>query len=101
MPMTSNLSRRYILRSGSALIISFALRRASATDDTEARFAGKPVDGTEVDSFLAIHPKLPRRTARLLCAIGLYHSVLVSEKSKNQLLELDIDLRRWLEENQD
>src|SRR5262252_5744060 len=56
MAMTSNLSRRDILRSSSALIISFALRRASATDDTEARFAGKPVDGTEVDSFLAIHP---------------------------------------------
>jgi hypothetical protein len=50
---------------------------------------------------LELNPKLTRRTARLLCAIGLYHSVLVSEKSKNQLLELDIDLRRWLEENPD
>src|SRR5215831_20812795 len=63
MKMTSNLSRRDILRSGSAIIVGFAIgpiavRRAIAgeADDDEAKFAGKPVDGTEVDSFLAIHP---------------------------------------------
>jgi CO/xanthine dehydrogenase Mo-binding subunit len=63
MKITSNLSRRDILRGGSALIITFAIRpisvrRAAAgeSDDAEAKFAGKPVDGTEVDSFLAIRP---------------------------------------------
>src|SRR5260370_22635250 len=63
MKTTSDLSRRDILRSGSALIVGFAihriaLRRATAgeSDDAGARFAGEPVDGTEVDSFLAIHP---------------------------------------------
>src|SRR5215471_10183886 len=61
MKISSELSRRDILRRGSALIIGFAFRAnrhasAAEADDAEARFAGKPVDGTEVDSFLAIHP---------------------------------------------
>jgi CO/xanthine dehydrogenase Mo-binding subunit len=61
MKASSNLSRRDILRSGSALIIGFAFHAnrhadAAEADDTAAKFAGKPVDGTEVDSFLAIHP---------------------------------------------
>src|SRR5215475_1395030 len=61
MKISSDLSRRDILRSGSALIIGFAFhanRHASAAeaDDAGAKFAGKPVDSTEVDSFLAIHP---------------------------------------------
>ena len=62
MKITSNLSRRDLLRGGSALIITFAIhpiavRHAAAEgDDAEAKFAGKPVDGTEVDSFLAIRP---------------------------------------------
>jgi nicotinate dehydrogenase subunit B len=50
----SNLSRRDILRAGSALIVSFTMRTGRAAD--AAKFAGKPVDGTEVDTFLAIHP---------------------------------------------
>ena len=58
MKASSNLSRRDILRSGGALIIGFvfrASRRANAAeaDDAETKFAGKPVDGTEVDSFPA------------------------------------------------
>src|SRR4051794_15421807 len=60
--MTSNstISRRDILRSGSALIVAFAMgpvvRRGKAQATGEAKYLGKPVDGTEVDSFLAIHP---------------------------------------------
>ncbi len=49
------LSRRDILRAGSALIVSFAMRTGRAAD--AGKFAGKPVDGTEVDTFLAIHPE--------------------------------------------
>src|SRR3954469_21364939 len=61
MTTNCNLSRRDILRGGSALIIGFAIqpiamRRAAAADESGAKFAGKPVDGTEVDTFLAIHP---------------------------------------------
>jgi CO/xanthine dehydrogenase Mo-binding subunit len=58
--MNSHLSRRDILRGGSALLVGFAwtstARRASAAEPNEAsaRFSGKPVDGAEVDSFLAI-----------------------------------------------
>jgi len=59
--MNTNLSRRDILRGGSALLISFAwnpIGRAAGepSETVAARFAGKPVDGTEVDSFLAIQP---------------------------------------------
>src|SRR3954469_6164130 len=61
MTTNCNLSRRDILRSGSALIIAFAMgpaavRRAAAQADGDAKYLGKPVDATEVDSFLAIHP---------------------------------------------
>jgi nicotinate dehydrogenase subunit B len=56
----SSFSRRDILRSGSALIVSFAIapasRRASAQTGEAAKSLGKTVDITEVDSFLAIHP---------------------------------------------
>ena len=53
MSATSSISRRDLLRTGSALIVSFSLapRRAAAQPAT-----GKPLDATEVDSFLAIHP---------------------------------------------
>src|SRR5215210_7833697 len=59
MAMNSSFSRRDLLRSGGALMVSFAFgglapRDASAQDKTP--FAGKPVDGSELDSFLAIHP---------------------------------------------
>jgi len=61
MKPSSTLSRREILRSGSALIIGFAMlpavaRRARAQVTGDTKYAGKPVDGAEVDSFLAIHP---------------------------------------------
>src|SRR5205085_12664333 len=49
-------SRRDILRSGSALVISFAFLRQETKAQARSGFAGKPVDGTEVDSFLVIHP---------------------------------------------
>jgi nicotinate dehydrogenase subunit B len=48
------LSRRDLLRAGGALIVSFSLRGGRAAEVT--RFAGKPVDGAEVDTFLAILP---------------------------------------------
>lgn len=48
------ISRRDILRAGSALIVSFAFRPLARGADS-GRFAGKPVDVSEVDSFLAIH----------------------------------------------
>jgi hypothetical protein len=37
--------------------------------------------------------------ARLVCAIALYQSAFVSDKSKAQLLEMDTELRQWLQEN--
>jgi CO/xanthine dehydrogenase Mo-binding subunit len=56
----SILSRREILRSGSALIVGFAIapsaRRAAAQGPEAAKSLGKSVDITQVDSFLAIHP---------------------------------------------
>lgn len=57
----SILSRRDILRGGSALIVGFAMspvgaRRGAAQTSGDAKYRGKPVDGAEVDSFLAIHP---------------------------------------------
>lgn len=53
--MTGALSRRDILRAGSALLVTFAMRPLARGADV-GKFAGKPVDGAEVDSFLAIHP---------------------------------------------
>jgi hypothetical protein len=50
---------------------------------------------------LELNPKLTRRTARLVCAIGLYLSPLASEQSKLKLRAVDPDLRRWLETNLD
>jgi CO/xanthine dehydrogenase Mo-binding subunit len=55
----STLSRRDVLRTGGGLIVAFTMtsRRGAAAESTAAaKFAGKPVDGTEVDTFLAIHP---------------------------------------------
>src|SRR3954454_14133753 len=54
----SALSRRDILRTGGSLIVAFTMssRRGTAQTTAAAKFAGKPVDGTEVDTFLAIHP---------------------------------------------
>jgi nicotinate dehydrogenase subunit B len=54
----SAVSRRDILRTGGALIVGFTLSARRGVSQTAAapNFAGKPVDGTEVDTFLAIHP---------------------------------------------
>ena len=51
--MNTNLTRRQILRTGGALVVSFAFtgRRAFAQTTSEL---GKPLAITEVDSFLAI-----------------------------------------------
>jgi CO/xanthine dehydrogenase Mo-binding subunit len=52
------ISRRELLRSGSALVVGFVLvpRGAIAQPAAAGKFAGKPVDATEVDSFLTIQP---------------------------------------------
>src|SRR6476469_2475220 len=57
--MDTRLSRRDLLKSGAGMVVAFALdaavprwARAQATPAA----GGKPVDPTEVDSFLAIHP---------------------------------------------
>jgi hypothetical protein len=49
--------------------------------------------------FLLSNPMSQSR-ARLVCAITLYQSSLVSDKRKGQLLEADTELRQWLEENE-
>ena len=51
------LSRRDVLKTGGALVVSFALgARAKAQTATGSDATlGKPVDPTEVDSFLAVH----------------------------------------------
>ena len=46
----SLLTRRDLLRATGALVVSFRLRAQNAAEAT------KPLDGSEVDSFLAIHP---------------------------------------------
>ena len=54
----SSLSRRDVLKAGGALIVTFAFRPALHLDAAQAQGApelGKPLDVTDVDSFLAIH----------------------------------------------
>ncbi len=51
------LSRRDVLKTGGALVVSFALgmrAKAQMASGSDAAL-GKPVDPTEVDSFLAVH----------------------------------------------
>src|SRR2546428_1633891 len=60
MKSISSFSRREFLRTGSALVVSFALgevlpMRGMAQDTAGDAALGKPVDPREVDSFLAIH----------------------------------------------
>src|SRR5437899_8253792 len=59
MKSISSFSRREFLRTGSALVVSFALGevlpiRGMAQDTAGGAALGKPVDPREVDSFLAI-----------------------------------------------
>src|SRR5262249_5313880 len=60
MSLLSTLSRRDVLRAGSALIVGFAMgpaaRPSAAQSAGGGKVAGEPVDGTGIDSFLAIHP---------------------------------------------
>ncbi|HJZ71668.1 MAG TPA: molybdopterin cofactor-binding domain-containing protein [Vicinamibacterales bacterium] len=50
------VDRRDLLKAGGALIVSFVFRPASAFAAQEQMPAsGKPIDPTEVDSFLAVH----------------------------------------------
>ncbi len=58
---TPMISRRDLLKSGGALIVSFAFdavppRSARAQTPAASAGPGKPLDPGEVDSFLAIHP---------------------------------------------
>jgi CO/xanthine dehydrogenase Mo-binding subunit len=54
------LSRRDLLKAGGALVVSFAFAGMPAAAAAQTRSssgeAGKPLDPSEVDSFLAIHP---------------------------------------------
>src|SRR5579871_1610017 len=57
---TSRFSRRDLLKTGGALVVSFTFgaalpKRASAQTPAVNAEVGKPVDPREVDSFLAIH----------------------------------------------
>src|SRR3989442_13633119 len=60
MKSISSFCRREFLRTGGALVVSFALGevlpiRGMAQDSPGGAALGKPVDPREVDSFLAIH----------------------------------------------
>ena len=50
MPMETPFSRRDLLKATGALLVSFSLGAQNGAD------AAKPLDPSEVDSFLAIHP---------------------------------------------
>src|SRR5207245_6923872 len=59
--ITPILSRRDLLKTGGALVVGFAFDAALprwtwAQTPAAGGNAGKPLDPTEVDSFLAIHP---------------------------------------------
>ena len=57
MATISSISRRDLLKTGSALVVSFALgAKRSAGQSGSASDIGKPLDVHEVDSFLAVHP---------------------------------------------
>ena len=55
----SAMSRRDLLQTGGALLVSFAIggtrRSLAQTAATQGSAAAKPVDPKEVDSFLAVH----------------------------------------------
>ena len=60
METLSSISRRDLLKAGGALVVSFAFgastaRRSAAQRGVAASDFPKPLDPTEVDSFLAIH----------------------------------------------
>jgi CO/xanthine dehydrogenase Mo-binding subunit len=50
MPAQTSLSRRDLLKATGVLLVSFSLRAQNSADPA------KPLDPSEVDSFLAIHP---------------------------------------------
>src|ERR1700719_3748343 len=57
--MDTRLSRRDLLKSGAGMVVAFALDAVLprwARSQTSAAGGGKPLDPSEVDSFLAIHP---------------------------------------------
>jgi nicotinate dehydrogenase subunit B len=61
MTITSSISRRDLLKSGSALIVSFAFsplvdRMAKAQTASASGESGKSLDRQDVDSFFVIHP---------------------------------------------
>src|SRR5215471_16255825 len=49
MPALSSMSRRDLLKTAGALVVSFSLRAQNGAEPA------KPLDPSEVDSFLAIH----------------------------------------------
>ncbi|HEY5619383.1 MAG TPA: molybdopterin cofactor-binding domain-containing protein, partial [Vicinamibacterales bacterium] len=59
MDVLTSLSRRDLLKAGGALVVSFAFaavpRRGAAQAPSAAANAGRVLDSSEVDSFLAIH----------------------------------------------
>ena len=54
--MTTQISRRDLLKTTGGLIVSFSLGATLPKRLAAQQAAGKPVDLSEVDSFLAIHP---------------------------------------------
>jgi nicotinate dehydrogenase subunit B len=54
--MNNSISRRDLLRTGGALVVSFSLGGVLPKRAAAQQAAAKPVDLSQVDSFLAIHP---------------------------------------------
>jgi nicotinate dehydrogenase subunit B len=54
--MSTSISRRDLLRTGGALVVSFSLGTALPKRAAAQQAAAKSVDLSQVDSFLAIHP---------------------------------------------
>jgi hypothetical protein len=79
------------------LLVNLAIREEWLVSEKEGR---QPEAGEVLRRFLLINPnRLNWPTARLLCAIGLQLSNLVSDESKARLREIDPELCEWLAAN--
>ena len=55
MSILTSVSRRDLLKAAGALVVSFAFDALPRPGSGQTADAAKPLDPTEVDSFLAIH----------------------------------------------